>query len=103
MSDVIKEPYSTLNWVPAKKWIQLQIDFGRAPNTVDAYTRALEDYLSFCQQKTILPEAAKREDIARYVRDLSSRPNPHGIAVRTLDSGVGLANATMQQRLRGCV
>jgi site-specific recombinase XerD len=99
MSDATKEPSSTLNWVPAQKWIQLQVDFGRAPNTVDAYKRALEDYLSFCKHEAILPDAAKREDIARYVRDLSSRPNPHGIAIRTLDSGVGLANATMQQRL----
>jgi integrase/recombinase XerD len=99
MSDVTKEPSSTLNWVPAQKWVQLQVDFGRAPNTVEAYKRALEDYLSFCKHEAILPETAKREDIARYVRDLSERPNPHGIAIRTLDSGVGLANATMQQRL----
>jgi integrase/recombinase XerD len=85
--------------VPAQKWVQLQVDFGRAPNTVDAYRRALEDYLTFCRRQVILPETASREDIARYVRDLSSRPSPHGLAVGVLDSGTGLANATMQQRL----
>ncbi len=83
----------------AKKWIQMQRDLGRAPNTVATYQQALEDYLAFCSRQDLLPEAAKREDIARYVRDLASRPSPRGQAIRALDSGTGLANATMQQRL----
>src|SRR6266568_7895478 len=100
MSDVPGEQFPTIATCnPAQKWVQLQSDFGRAPHTIDAYTRALEDYLSFCSRQAVHAETAKREDIARYVHDLSSRPNPHGIAVRVLDSGVGLANATMQQRL----
>lgn len=90
---------SALPRVLAHKWLQLQQAFGRAPNTISAYQRALEDYLAFCAREAILPLTAAREDIARYVRDLSSRPNPHGIAVLVLDSGTGLANATMQQRL----
>ncbi len=47
----------------------MQEDLGRAPNTVAAYRRALEDYLAFCSRQALLPEAVKREDIARYVRD----------------------------------
>ena len=100
MSDVPGEQFPTIATCnPAQKWVQLQSDFGRAPHTIDAYTRALEDYLSFCSRQAVHAETAKREDIARYVHDLSSRQNPRGIAVRVLDSGVGLANATMQQRL----
>ena len=45
------------------------------------------------------PEAAGREHVAAYVRDLASRPHPRGSNVVVIDSGVGLANATLQQRL----
>ena len=100
MSDVSWERFPAIAaCIPAQKWVQLQSDFGRAPHTVEAYTRAMEDYLSFCSRQVVHAETAKREDIARYVHDLSARPNPRGIAMRVLDSGVGLANATMQQRL----
>ena len=44
-----------------------------------------------------LPPAALRS--ARYVRDLRERPSRRGVNVVALDSGVGLANATLQQRL----
>lgn len=37
--------------------------------------------------------------MARYVRELLSRPNSRGANVVALGSGVGLANATLQQRL----
>lgn len=109
MSDVQREHCERFpaiaTCIHAQKWVQLQSDFGRAPHTVDAYTRALEDYLSFCSRQAIHPETAKRGDIAKYVHDLSSRPNPRrtaGVVVRVVDSGVGglgLSNATMQQRL----
>jgi site-specific recombinase XerD len=45
------------------------------------------------------PVAATREHVALYVADLRARPSPRGAGVRVLDSGVGLANATLQQRL----
>ncbi|HEX9131088.1 MAG TPA: site-specific integrase, partial [Ktedonobacteraceae bacterium] len=77
----------------------MQTDLGRARNTVEAYRRALEDYLSFCSRQSVAPEAVRREDIARYVRDLATRPSLRGQAVRVLDSGAGLANATLQQRI----
>lgn len=47
----------------------------------------------------IEPQRATRADVAAYVRDLVQRPGPRGPAVRCLDSGAGLANATLQQRL----
>lgn len=43
--------------------------------------------------------AATRADVARYVGDLASRPSPRGVRVVAIDSGVGLANSTLQQRL----
>ncbi|MEO7916171.1 MAG: tyrosine-type recombinase/integrase [Dokdonella sp.] len=77
----------------------IQSDLGLAPNTVEAYGRALEDYLVFTAQRMIVLETAGREHIAAYVRDLGSRPHPHRKNVVVIDSGLGLANATLQQRL----
>jgi site-specific recombinase XerD len=77
----------------------MQGNLGLAQNTVDAYGRALEDYLAFSSCERFSPEEASREHIARYVHDLSSRPNPRGANIRVLDTGYGLANATLQQRL----
>jgi site-specific recombinase XerD len=60
---------------------------------------ALQDYVVFSIQLGVLPEIANRAHVAAYVRDLTSRPSRRGASVRILDSGAGLANATLQQRL----
>lgn len=83
----------------ATSWLRMLANLGLAQNTIDAYGRALEDYLGFCQREGITPLAATKGQVAQYVHDLACRPNPRGIAVLVLDSGVGLANATLQQRL----
>lgn len=83
----------------ARSWLQIQADLGLAQNTVEAYGRALQDYLAFVERVEIAPETATRAHIASYVRDLTTRPIPRGAAARISGSGVGLANATMQQRL----
>jgi site-specific recombinase XerD len=83
----------------AKTWLIIQANLGLAPNTIAAYGRALEDFLRFSSCQQIIPSSATREHIAAYVRDLTSRQSPHGANVRRLDSGLGLANATLQQRL----
>jgi integrase/recombinase XerD len=80
----------------ARTWLQIQGNLGLAESTIEAYGRALESYLRFCQDREIIPEAATREQLSQYVHDLTSRPNPRGAKVRVLDSGVGLANATLQ-------
>ncbi len=67
--------------------------------TIAAYGRALEDYLLFCARCCVEADTAAREHIAAYVHDLASRPNQRGAQVRRIDSGAGLANATLQQRL----
>ena len=80
-------------------WLQLQTDLQLAPRTVEAYARGLADYLAVCQREGNDPLNAGRAEVARYVRDLAVRPNRRGPNVVALDSGVGLANATLQQRL----
>jgi integrase/recombinase XerD len=91
---------AVLNALPeAQAWLQIQEDLGLAPRTIDAYRRALSDYLHVCQTDGIDPLAAGPAEIARYVRHLRERPSTRGTNVVALDSGVGLANATIQQRL----
>src|SRR6266540_5903645 len=92
--------YPSVALLPAAKaWLVIQANFGLAPNTIDAYGRALEDYLQVSSRQQFMPLSASREHIAAYVRDLTSRQSPLGANVRAFDSGVGLSNATMQQRL----
>jgi integrase/recombinase XerD len=85
----------------ASAWLQIQANLGLATNTVEAYGRALQDYLVFSGRSGLGGgvEGATREHIATYVRDLTTRPSPRGANIRVLDSGAGLANSTLQQRL----
>jgi integrase/recombinase XerD len=84
---------------PARKWLTVQCDLRLADNTITAYGRGLEDYLLFCDRLGIDPQRANREHVAKYVHDLAHRPSRRGRTVVTLDSGAGLSNATMQQRI----
>ena len=83
----------------ALTWLGIQVDLGLSPRTIDAYARAMTDYLTVCRRDAIDPLIAGRSEIAHYVRDLRQRPSRRGTRVITLDSGAGLANATLQQRL----
>lgn len=83
----------------ARNWLQRQAHLQLAPKTVDAYGRCLNDYLSFCARHSVQPEAVTREQVALYVQDLAHRPNPKGANMLSLESGRGLSNATMQQRI----
>src|SRR5258708_11104200 len=83
----------------AAAWLNLQVQLGLAPRTIDAYGRSLADYLTVCERDGIDPLIADRAEIAHYVHDLAHRPSRGGPNVVAIDSGVGLANATMQLRL----
>src|SRR5258707_97610 len=83
----------------ARNWLQRQAHLQLAPNTVDAYGRCLNDYLGFCAKHSVQPEAVTRDLVALYVQDLAHRPNPKGANILSLESGRGLSNATMQQRI----
>lgn len=76
----------------------LEASLGHAPNTLDAYARSREDFFAFCTVLKILPEEATKEHVALWVRDLTSRPKQRCLR-QTPDPRVGLANATVQQRL----
>jgi integrase/recombinase XerD len=100
MTEIIWERYPLISTNPiARSWLLIQLNEGRAQNTIEAYGRSLEDYLTFCHHRDIHTNTATRAEIALYVRDLAERPSPQGANVRRLDSGSGLSNATMQQRI----
>ncbi|MFA1552021.1 tyrosine-type recombinase/integrase [Actinomadura chokoriensis] len=83
----------------AVEWLRIWVDLGRAPRTVDAYARGLAEYLEVCDREGVDPVEAGRAHVAVFVRELTSRPSRRGANVVSLDSGVGLSNATIQQRL----
>jgi integrase/recombinase XerD len=100
LEPALRERWAMVAAVPeAADWLRIQADLGLSPRTIEAYARGLTDYLVMCRREEIDPITANRGAIARYVRDLLKRPNPRGENVVGLGSGVGLANATMQQRL----
>ena len=83
----------------AAGWLQVWADLGRAPRTIDAYARGLVEYLAMCGREGVDPLTATRAHVAVYVRELTDRPSLRGANVVSIDSGCGLANATIQQRL----
>ncbi|MEY9997393.1 integrase/recombinase XerD [Streptomyces sp. V4I8] len=83
----------------AEGWLLVWVDLGRAPRTIDAYARGLAEYLQVCERDGVDPITANRANVAAYVRELSTRPSRRGANVVSIDSGSGLANATLQQRL----
>ena len=85
--------------VKAAEWLQIWSDLGRFARTIDAYGRGLAQFLEVCEREGIEPLTAGRADIAVFVRGLISRPHRQGGNVVSIDSGVGLSNATIQQRL----
>jgi integrase/recombinase XerD len=82
----------------ARSWLSIQASLGLSQNTIEAYGRALEDFLSFSADQSVTPEMATREHVATYVRDLSTRRNSRH-AKELAPPSAGLANATIQQRL----
>ena len=50
----------------AAAWLKLQVQLGLASRTIDAYGRALADYLTVCERDCIDPLTADRAEIAHY-------------------------------------
>ena len=82
----------------ARNWIEIQRKLLRAPKTIDAYARGLNDFLQVCQRCGVRVESATKGDIASYIEDLATRPRPTSVK-NTGDVAAGLANKTIQQRL----
>lgn len=83
----------------ARSWLLLGSNLGLAANTLDAYGRALEEYIAFSAVGDTAIITATKAHVAAYVRYLTSRPKRRGRNMLALDSGAGLANATLQQRV----
>ncbi|AGP59173.1 integrase [Streptomyces rapamycinicus NRRL 5491] len=83
----------------AAVWLRVWTDLGRAPRTIDAYARGLAEYLEMCEREGADPLTVDRAHIARFVREMTERPSRRGANVVSIDSGAGLSNATLQQRL----
>ncbi|WP_030870449.1 tyrosine-type recombinase/integrase [Streptomyces sp. NRRL S-37] len=82
----------------AHRWLQFTANIGRAPNTIDAYGRAVEDHLRFCAVHGTDPLLARADTVAAWIRDMLDRPLRRP-AKGPRRSDAGLANATIQQRL----
>ena len=83
----------------AARWLGMWADLGRALRTIAAYGLGLAEYMEVCEREGVDPVEANRAHIAKYGRELSSRLGQRGANVVSIDSGAGLANATLQQRL----
>lgn len=83
----------------ARSLLIIEASLGHARNTIDAYARGREDFFAFCAVRSITPELATKEHIALWVRDLTSRPHRRGVNIKAMDSGAGLSNATLQQKV----
>ena len=83
----------------AAEWLGVWADLGRAPRAVDAYAKGLAKYLQVYARDGVDPLAAGRAQVAAFVGELASRLSLRGANVVSIDSGAGLANATLQQRL----
>ncbi|MGF1338501.1 tyrosine-type recombinase/integrase [Streptomyces flavovirens] len=83
----------------AAGWLQVWCDLGRAPRMIDAYARGLAEYLEVCEREDVNSLVVTCAHIALYVRELAERPSRRGANVFSIDSGAGLANATVRQRM----
>lgn len=63
----------------AHRWLQFTANIGRAPNTVDAYERAVEDHPTFCLTASTSPETARPDVVAAWIGDMHQRPNPAAV------------------------
>jgi site-specific recombinase XerD len=81
----------------AREWLSFCAKRGLAANTIDAYGRALNDFLGFGGETA--PEQATRHDVAAYLAALRARPSVRRRNVVKIDSGSTLSNATLHQKL----
>ena len=66
----------------ARTWLTMREQFGLAPNTLDAYARAVDGYAAFLRGRDC--EASTRSDVAGWINESRVK---------------GLANATLVQRV----
>ena len=100
MSEIRWSHYPRVAAFPdAKAWIEIQHKLLLAPKTIDAYARALNDFLGVCERLEVVASSATRSSIASYVNEMAHRSLPNPLHSNTEQSVRGLANRTMQLRL----
>jgi site-specific recombinase XerD len=82
----------------AREWLLFLSKTQKAPKTIDAYARCLDDLIEFFEQANLPLIEASRGDVAAYLNDLHHRANPKGRGNARTHAG-GLSHATIQQRL----
>lgn len=82
----------------ARNWIALLMKLQKAPKTIDAYARCLDDLIRFFERADLPLIEAQRGDIASYLNDLHQRTAP-STAFDFNQGKKGWSNATIQQRL----
>lgn len=82
---------------PAADWLAVEARLGLADRTIDAYARAIVDYVAVCVRFDVDPLSATRAGVSLFVGDLRGREVER--APKRVSAGVGLSNATIQQRL----
>jgi site-specific recombinase XerD len=70
--------------VHARAWLTMREQFGLAPNTLDAYARAVDSYFAFMELRDHDCEAGTQSDVASWINESRAR---------------GLANSTLIQRV----
>jgi integrase/recombinase XerD len=83
----------------ARAWLARLSHRGKAPNTLDAYGRCLNDFLDFCYRVGVEPSQATEEHVDLYINEMRARPGRWGEKVLDIVSGSGLKNSTMQMHL----
>jgi integrase/recombinase XerD len=68
--------------IHARAWLTMREQFGLAPNTLDAYARAVNSYLAFMEPRDHDCEASTQSDVAGWINESRAR---------------GLANSTLIQ------
>lgn len=81
----------------AERWLSIQQNLGKAPNTLLAYRRSLECYGSFCVELQRSVYKATKEDIALFVRSMTAFRLPANR--KTKSERAGMANSTIRLRL----
>jgi integrase/recombinase XerD len=88
-----------------RTWLTMQANYQLALNTIVAYGRGLEGFLSFCSRVNLSYESVTREHVSLWIGELISRPvSVSGATLRpssevSVTPALGLSNSTIQQRL----